>query len=1319
MPNAKRHKGISMNRKTIKSFALGGAWKGRLIAALGGLLAAASIQAATITVTSEQDPGDETTCTLRQAVTLMNSADLVFVLPPDFSSSCEVQGQYGTDDEIVFAPDVESIQLEGPALSVDSANLRLRITGRGQGGVAVSGDQRPGAVIDPVIKIVRGTAITLTGLTISGGNRGGIRSDSGAIIEVIDSMVTANRAIDDSPLVSADGAGIYSKGGLLRVLRSSVTDNVARTSPDFGPQNGGGIYSEGGDLQIFDSTISGNQVSGFGGGVYFFNGQADTGQNSYFLVVNSTFSGNQASNGSAIASVGLEGAYGGVLSMYNSTVTENLYSDFFGGAIYIPSSEAGLAPSIQPLRVLSSSIVTRNLRSGGALLGFDIDFGRPFLNVSGQPSPGVGFIGGANIVREALFEFLVAGPRPDVPAFIVTDNCDPRLLPLDSYGGPTQTHALPFDSCALDRGEIDTDFAESLMFDQRGSFFARNAGGAPDVGAYEFQGEGPLLTLDISSDAIEAVTPGAQVNYEVQVIGTSSTPDAPSPGAALLTIPQPDAFAEFSWTCTGFAAECPRAEGSGPIVDELVLFDAQDLGDGVASGGGVLYEFVARASSTQPLESPIDFEVVARGLDGGGCFGNSGVTETVSAPPCIDVLSSPGPRLLVTMPDIEGAISGEAFTYSVLLESSGSEAASGTRFRLLPPLITDVSGEPLGSFGDFAWVCEGLGGAVCPAGTGEGVVDVVIETFPPDSSLRFEFGGMFENLVALNATSVAFVGPTEGGGCLSEAGDTVGTFSACVTRKTFEVAPPRNTSSVVLTSSPNPSLINQNVRLTAAVTGDAPTGTVQFLSDGVEIDGCGSVQLQRFEFSVESTAVCDTSFSAAGEFSLTAVYSGDTANSGATSEARMHQVGRVSSTVMLTSSLNPSTLDAEVILEARVSGQTPTGTVRFVDGATEISGCASVPLQTSDVSGVGTRATCRTRFATAGTHPLTAVYSGDDVNVGASSETLNQQVNRVTTNVLLTSSPNPSVVGRPVGLLATVAGDEPTGTVTFFSGQTEIEGCGSVQLQAGSASCSTAFSAPATYLLSARYSGDATNSPSETEMALQQVVRAAQPTTTVLTSSPNPSVLGASVSLEARVTGVALSGTVSFFDGTAAIAGCSNRPFQDAAGDGLTRVARCSTTALAAGERALRARYSGDVSNLASDSVALSPLHRVVLPVEVGGGTVVTRGGRQGVLFDVRNPSATSSEAGVRLEVSGADRLSLELAPLSCGLVNNQVVCTRPDEPGVTCIDSGQLDVCTISTLPAQRARSFFIVFGPGQSSANVRVSVGGVEVDATSFTAP
>jgi hypothetical protein len=88
-------------------------------------------------------------------------------------------------------------------------------------------------------------------------------------------------------------------------------------------------------------------------------------------------------------------------------------------------------------------------------------------------------------------------------------------------------------------------------------------------------------------------------------------------------------------------------------------------------------------------------------------------------------------------------------------------------------------------------------------------------------------------------------------------------------------------------------------------------------------------------------------------------------------------------------------------------------------------------------------------------------------------------------------------------------------------------------------------------------------------------------TSTALTASPNPSVVGTAVTFTASVSGSAPGGTVGFSDNGAAIAGCSALAL---AGSGNTRTATCVAASLTAGAHTIVAAYSGDALNTASSA---------------------------------------------------------------------------------------------------------------------------------------
>jgi hypothetical protein len=77
---------------------------------------------------------------------------------------------------------------------------------------------------------------------------------------------------------------------------------------------------------------------------------------------------------------------------------------------------------------------------------------------------------------------------------------------------------------------------------------------------------------------------------------------------------------------------------------------------------------------------------------------------------------------------------------------------------------------------------------------------------------------------------------------------------------------------------------------------------------------------------------------------------------------------KTATTTTVTAAFAPKARQA-VPLTATVGPAPDGGTVAFSDGSTSIAGCGAVAV-------VGGRATCSATFATAGTHTVTATYSG-------------------------------------------------------------------------------------------------------------------------------------------------------------------------------------------------------------------------------------------------------------------------------------------------------------------------------------------------------
>jgi len=243
--------------------------------------------------------------------------------------------------------------------------------------------------------------------------------------------------------------------------------------------------------------------------------------------------------------------------------------------------------------------------------------------------------------------------------------------------------------------------------------------------------------------------------------------------------------------------------------------------------------------------------------------------------------------------------------------------------------------------------------------------------------------------------------------------------------------------------------------------------------DGVTTLGTGTLS--------GGTATFATSGLGTGAHSITAIYGGDANFTGSTSPILTETIGKAVSSIAVGSSNNPSIIGTAVTFTAAVTSPvtgTLTGTVTFQDGATA--------LGMGTLSG-GT-ATFTTSGLTAGTHSITAVYSGDANFAGGTSPALMQTVNKVGDSTSVASSNNPSIFGSAVTFTATVkpatGSGTPTGTVTFNDGATVL---GAGTLSGATATFTTSGLTGGTHSITAIYGGDA-NFANSTSPGLTQTV---------------------------------------------------------------------------------------------------------------------------------------------------------------------------------------------------------------------------------------
>ena len=289
--------------------------------------------------------------------------------------------------------------------------------------------------------------------------------------------------------------------------------------------------------------------------------------------------------------------------------------------------------------------------------------------------------------------------------------------------------------------------------------------------------------------------------------------------------------------------------------------------------------------------------------------------------------------------------------------------------------------------------------------------------------------------------------------------------------------------------------------------------------------------------------------------------------------------------ITLVSSPNPSNYGQSVTFTATVPSGV-TGTVQFVDGATVLS--------TAAIS--GTTAIFTTNSLTPGTHPVTAVYSGDADYNPATSAVDNQVVNQESTTTTVASSLNPSAFMQSVTFTATVAQisgpAQPTGTVQFSVDGTNV---GSpVTLSGGTASFAISTLAVGVHTIAAVYTPD-TGSFTGSSGSTGQRVGSVASSTTTLTVAPTTVMYGDTATLTAVVTPSFATGTVSFYEG-ATLLGTASLD--------TTATAVLPISTLNAGVHQIVAKYNGDpgVPANTSNTVQVTVTQRTA----PGGGPAIT-----------------------------------------------------------------------------------------------------------------
>jgi hypothetical protein len=232
-------------------------------------------------------------------------------------------------------------------------------------------------------------------------------------------------------------------------------------------------------------------------------------------------------------------------------------------------------------------------------------------------------------------------------------------------------------------------------------------------------------------------------------------------------------------------------------------------------------------------------------------------------------------------------------------------------------------------------------------------------------------------------------------------------------------------------------------------------------------------------------------------------------------------------TAITSDSPDPSVVGQTVTVQYSVSvtapgAGTPTGNVTVTDGAQSCTGTVAAGQ-------------CSITFTSAGAKSLTAGYVGNANFNGSTSAAASHQVNKAATTTTITSDDaDPSTVGQAVTVTYTVTvnapgAGTPTGNVTVSDG---VDSCTGT---AAAGQCDITLSTVGSRTLTAVYAGDS-NLNGSTSADESHTVNGIATTTAITSDTPDPSVVGQSVTVQYSVTpssdgtptGTSPSATASF-----------------------------------------------------------------------------------------------------------------------------------------------------------------------------------------------
>jgi hypothetical protein len=1036
-----------------------------------------------ITVTTTSDESGHTGISLRDAITIANTA------PGDDQISFNLTGT--TPHTITLSSALPNI-IDASAVIGSGTVGTVTITGLGASSLTINGKKGGFSILS----IDTGGNLTISGVTVTQ-----VSFSKGAFFNS-GALTVNNSTISEN--FGGVGGGIANTG-TLTVNNSTISGNLAffgggientgtltvnnSTISGNGALFGGGIANSTGTLTVNNSTISGNFAT-VGGGIANITGT--------LTVNNSTISGNKAfSYGGGIANID-----GGTLTVTNSTISSNK-ADAAGGGIFNDGT-LNIANTI----IANSTIGGDYASSNGGTIGTNTN----------------------NLVEDGSISDAITG--------------DPLLGPLQDNGGPTFTMALGAGSVAIGAGNSTVSNAAPINgLDQRGINRTTS-----DIGAYSF-GIQVTTTADSGAGSLRQAitdantTPG---NDQISFNLTGSTPYTIKLASVLPNI------IDASTSITGGSAGTVSLTGLGAsslTIDgnkgDFSIF-AIDAGGNLFISGvtvtGAQFNGNGGAFNNSGTLTVSNSTISGNTSNNGGCiFNNTGSSLTVS-------------NSTIALNTAAGGFGGGVFNSGGNLIVSNSTLSDNTSFNGGGILNTgtgtvsnstisgnDANNKGGGIFNDtgssLTLINSTLSSNTANSNGGgifNGATLTVFNSTLSDNTANFGAGIFNDSNSTSNISNSTFSANkaiTIGGGIFNQSTNgivtlTNSTLSGNSARGISDGGGIYNSATLNIA---NTIIANSTIGGDYAGSGTIGTNTNNIVEDG-SLSGATAVDPLLGPLANNGGPTFTIALTSATPSSVTT--GGDSTISDAAPINALDQRG------FARSATTPSVGSYEYYAAPTITSISPS--LGLVNGGTSITITGTNFVAGPNVVTIGGVAATNVTVVDSNTITVDTPTG----NVGPASVLVTTAGGTNSANTLftfvyntttaLTSSTNPSDFGQSVTFTATVTSSSgnPTGTVTFFDGSTNL---GSAILTSGTATLSIASLAVGPNSITAEYSGDSSFITS-TSSAVTQTVNQAN-TTTALTSSANPSAFGQTVTFTATVAAVSpgagtATGTVSFFDGT-------------------------------------------------------------------------------------------------------------------------------------------------------------------------------------------